>query len=402
MFNSLPLSSIRNIKIFYLLNILGNAWFVLPNWMFLFGLYLTKSQIGFVDSLGLLFNIALQIPSGLISDLFGKKKTLIFGYLCLTVGAITIGLSSSLIGFFIGNSIGLAGFAFISGAFDAFAYDSLVEIGEEKKYAQVTAKATSLGIIMSVVTMFAGGVLFAINPRLPFLVWSAFELAASIILLFSIEPKIDTETVNIHTALEKLKDGMTTIFSVRFRDILIPILIIVILAKTHQGVVRQSMAVYFTFSGETFSYILAITMIPVLFVAHHFDQFYRQLGIQKLMFIILAGYFVTFVFGTLTHTIIPGILYFVMIMIGEKLSQQILTVGANERLASSHRATALSVLALITQIPYIVLMFFFANLTETDQITHLISGFAFVAVLAAVFTAVAKIRRRQQVAQVKN
>lgn len=381
-----PHSDIQNIKIFYLLSILTNGWFALPNWMFLFSLYISKTQIGFIDASAILLGIFLEIPTGLISDVFGKKRTLIFGNLCLGFGPLIMAFSTSFLGFLIGNCITFIGYAFNSGSFEAFAYDSLVEHGKEKEYDQVVAKSTSLGIGMSFASIFIGGFLFSLDARLPFIAWSVFSLASAVTLLWSKEPAIDTEHVSISASLNKLRDGVTTIFSTRFKDILIPILVITSLAKIHQGVVRQSMAVYYSFNGETFGYVLAITMIPVILIAARFDKILKRLGTQALMISILIGYTLLFLFGAYTHGIVPGIAYFIVLMIGEKIAYQTMTVSANERISSGHRATALSVISLISQFPYVVLMFLFANWTEPTKIQSLISSFAVVALITCGYT----------------
>ncbi|MEO8581728.1 MAG: MFS transporter [Patescibacteria group bacterium] len=386
MSNLFPHSKLRNIRIFYLLSIFTNAWFALPNWMFLFNKYVTKPEIGFIDAFAILLGISLEIPTGLISDVFGKKRTLILGNTLLAMGSLTIAFSTTFSGFLIGNCITFVGFAFNSGSLEAFAYDSLVEKGKEKDYDQVVSKSTSLAIGMSFLSVFAGGFLFSIDARLPFLAATLTSVFCIPILFFSTEPVIDTEHVTVQNSLSKLRDGMTTIFSLRFRDILIPILVIVSLAKLHQGVVRQSMAAYYSFNGETFGYVLAITMIPALFIVSQFDKIRKKLGTQNLMMLTLGGYALLFLFGANTQGTIPGIAYFIVLMTWERVAYQIMTVSANERIASGHRATALSVLALISQVPYVVIMFFFASWTEPAQIPFLILGFSAIAVATTGFT----------------
>jgi MFS family permease len=380
-----PLWEDKNIRIFYILNFLS-PYFALPNWMFLMLRYVTKSQVGFIDASAILFGVLLEIPTGLISDVFGKKRTLIAGNFSLALGTFIIALSTSFEGFLIGNLLTFVGFAFNSGSFEAFAYDSLVSTGQAEEYGRVVEKSTSLGIITSLLTILVGGLLFAIDPRLPFFASGLYFSLGVFVLFFATEPRIDTEHTDPGTYLSKLKDGVKTIFSLQFRDILIPVLVISALARVHQGVVRQSMAVYYSFNGETFSYVLALAMIPSFFFAARFDTFRRKLGWKKLMVAGLAIYAALFTMGVTTHGMSFGIVYFIILMGAEKFAYQISTVAANERIASGHRATALSVLSLIAQIPYVILMFFFANLTEPNSIHLLISGFAITAAVACLYT----------------
>jgi hypothetical protein len=307
--------------------------------------------------------------------------------LVATIMAIVLSASrGSWFVYYVSYFLTFVGFVFNSGSFEAFAYDSLVSTGQAEEYGRVVEKSTSLGIITSLLTILVGGLLFAIDPRLPFFASGLYFSLGVFVLFFATEPRIDTEHTDPGTYLSKLKDGVKTIFSLQFRDILIPVLVISALARVHQGVVRQSMAVYYSFNGETFSYVLALAMIPSFFFAARFDTFRRKLGWKKLMVAGLAIYAALFTMGVTTHGMSFGIVYFIILMGAEKFAYQISTVAANERIASGHRATALSVLSLIAQIPYVILMFFFANLTEPNSIHLLISGFAITAAVACLYT----------------
>ena len=129
--------SIKNIRLFYLAGIFLNGWFILPNWVFFFSRYLSKVEIGIIDGVAILVGIVLEVPTGALSDLFGKKKTLIFGCICLAISSIYLVLATRFWQFLLGNVLMFIGFAFNSGSLEAFAYDSLVETGVQNGYDSV-------------------------------------------------------------------------------------------------------------------------------------------------------------------------------------------------------------------------------------------------------------------------
>jgi len=382
----LPHWNNKNIRTFYITSILTNGWFVVPNWMFLYALYLTKQQIGFVEAVAILLGILLEVPTGIISDIFGKKKTLIAGNAIIALSALIITQAHVFPLFLIGNCLFFVGMAFNSGSFEAFAYDSLVESGKQGDYDKVTAKSTTLGLISFCVSVFLGGALFAINPVFPFYAWFFTSSAASLVLFFANEPIIDTFHAHFGDYFKKLKDGVKTIFSVRFAPILFPVLALSIIAKLNQGVVRQSTAMHFGFNGETFSYMLALSMIPAVFITSRFDYIRKKVGTTYLLSGLLICFSFLFIFGAYTNVQVFGIIFFILFTIIEKLSGQINTVASNERISSEHRATALSVIALIAQIPYVILMFSFSDFTSLQKIPILIIFFAGITTLAGIYT----------------
>jgi len=382
----LPHWNNKNIRIFYLNTILTNAWFVLPNWMFLYALYISRQQIGMVEAIGIILGVLLEVPTGMISDVFGKKRTLIAGNAIIALSALVVALAHSYPAFLIGNCLVFVGFAFNSGSFEAFAYDSLVDMGKQDDYAKVTAKSTALALAASCVTIFVGGLLFALNPTYPFYAWIITSLIASVLFFFAHEPHVDTLHITFADKAKKLKDGVFTIFSNKFTNIIFPIIALAIIAKLNQGVVRQSMAMHFGFNGETFAYILALSMIPALFIAGKFDVIRKKVGTTALLTGLLITFSLLFVYGALTSTQMFGLPYFIIYMAIERLAGQINTVAANERIESHHRATALSVIALIAFIPYVVLMFSFSDYTAMDKIHLLMFFFAGIATLAGTYS----------------
>ena len=129
-----------------------------------------------------------EIPTGYVSDKFGRKKSLFYGLIISLLGFITIGSSFGFTGFLIGEMFLGLGVTFISGSDSAILYETFVEIGNKDGYNQAEAKFQSLhhfGEFLGVVT---GGFIAAYSLRATYTTRSIFILLAIILAYKLIEP----------------------------------------------------------------------------------------------------------------------------------------------------------------------------------------------------------------------
>jgi MFS family permease len=114
--------------------------------------------------------VALEIPSGYLADVIGRKKTLIIGALFGVFGFATYSLSFGFVGFLVAEVILGIGQSCISGADSAMLYDSLLDRGEEKNYTRFEGRITALGNIAEALAGIVGGLLIGISIRTPYFV----------------------------------------------------------------------------------------------------------------------------------------------------------------------------------------------------------------------------------------
>jgi MFS family permease len=112
--------------------------------------------------------VVLEIPSGYLADVIGRKKTLILGATFGVLGFTTYSLSYGFAGFLIAEIILGTGQSCISGADSAMLYDSLLERGEEKRYSRYEGRITSLGNLSEAIAGILGGLLAGITLRVPY------------------------------------------------------------------------------------------------------------------------------------------------------------------------------------------------------------------------------------------
>ena len=132
--------------------------------------------------------VLLEIPSGYLADVIGRRKTLILGAVFGTFGFATYSFSHGFIGFLIAEIILGFGQSCISGADSAMLYDSLLEKGQEKKYSRFEGRITSLGNIAEAAAGITGGLLAGISLRTPYIAQAFVAFIALPAAITLVEP----------------------------------------------------------------------------------------------------------------------------------------------------------------------------------------------------------------------
>ncbi|MBE9518208.1 MAG: MFS transporter, partial [Bacteroidetes bacterium] len=130
---------------------------------------LTMKDIMILQAVYSIAIVILEVPSGYLADVIGRKKTLIIGAVFGILGFTTYNFSFGFMGFLVAEIILGIGQSCISGADSAMLYDSLLEKGEEKKYTRFEGRITALGNVAEALAGIVGGLLVGISIRTPYL-----------------------------------------------------------------------------------------------------------------------------------------------------------------------------------------------------------------------------------------
>ncbi len=101
----------------------------------------------------------MEIPSGYMADIIGRKKSLVLGSIMGSLGFFMYTFSSSFSGFLVAEIILGLGGSFISGSDSALLYDSLAAIRMKHRYLQFEGRITSLGNFAETAAALCGGLL---------------------------------------------------------------------------------------------------------------------------------------------------------------------------------------------------------------------------------------------------
>lgn len=132
--------------------------------------------------------IVLEIPSGYLGDVWGKKNTIILGAILGTLGFTIYSFSYGFWGFLIAELVLGVGQSFISGSDSAILYDSLKRKGNENLYVKYEGRVLSTGNFAETIAAVAGGFLAEISLRTPFYAQIFVALLAIPAAFMLIEP----------------------------------------------------------------------------------------------------------------------------------------------------------------------------------------------------------------------
>jgi MFS family permease len=161
--------------------------------------------------------VVMEVPSGWMADVWGRKKTLFIGSLLGASGFLMYSFSFGFWAFVAAEIVLGVGHAFVSGADSAILFDSLKASGKPDQYLKHEGRITSAGNFAEAIAGVIGGLLAAISLRTPFyfqFVVAAIAIPAALTL---IEPKIHS-IEHIHSIKKmvlNLKYTMTTNHNLR-------------------------------------------------------------------------------------------------------------------------------------------------------------------------------------------
>ena len=142
--------------------------------------------------------VIMEIPSGWMADVWGRKKTLILGGILGSAGISIYVFSYGFFAFALAEIILGIGHSFVSGSDSAMLYDSLKAGKKSDQYVKQEGRITSAGNFAEAIAGIAGGFLATITLRTPF--YFQFIIAAMAIpaALTLAEPQIHS-TKHVHS-----------------------------------------------------------------------------------------------------------------------------------------------------------------------------------------------------------
>lgn len=179
----------KNIKLLYFVNFFSSFRFISPILIIHFaqvtGSYTQAMTLIAFDSL---FQAILEIPTGIFSDLIGRKSTTILtgiaGLFCVSFWAIGENFGFLFIGTFFG---GLSG-ALSSGNDEALIYDTLKEGGKEDQFHTYFSKIGTIILLAFGISAVLGGVIAAVSFQLVFALTLLFNFISVVLSFFLHNP----------------------------------------------------------------------------------------------------------------------------------------------------------------------------------------------------------------------
>ena len=294
--------------------------------------------------------VFMEIPSGWMADVWGRKKTLILGSILGSAGFLIYSFSYGFLAFAIAEIILGIGHSFVSGADSALLFDSLKASGKTERYVKLEGRITSIGNFAEAIAGIAGGFLAAISLRCPFYFQFGVASIAIPAAFTLLEPKIHT-TDQIHS-LKKLVQNIKTTF-IHHQDLRIAILL--------SSITGTATLTFAWFVQPFFKAInLPVEMFGIFWTAlnltvgvssvfaHNFENFVgKKWSLISIIILLSVGYF----FSGITISYF-GLAFLFLFYLVRGLATPILKNYINQYTGSEVRATMLSVRNFVIRISF--------------------------------------------------
>lgn len=327
--------------------------------------------------------VLMEIPSGWMADVWGRKKTLILGSILGCTGFLIYSFSYGFIAFILAEVILGIGHSFVSGADSAMLYDSLKADDKTNRYTKEEGRITSFGNFAEAIAGVIGGFLAALSLRTPF--YFQFAVAATAIpaALTLVEPKFKS-TKHIQS-VKNLVTNIRKTLSVN-QNLRISILL---------SAVTGTATLTFAWLVQPFfkAIELPVEMFGIFWTALNLSvgvssifahKVERFLGKQKSLLIIIilvsAGYFLSGIWISYW-----GIGFLFLFYLIRGLATPILKNYINEYTESEIRATMLSVRNFIIRITFAVIGPLLGWITDNISLNNAFILAGSIYLIAAVF-----------------
>jgi MFS family permease len=155
---------------------------------------LTQTQTQMLQSWFMISIFILEVPTGILGDVKGKKFSVITGYAFLILGTLVYSIIPNLLLFLSAEFIFALGVAFISGAEEAWIYDTSKKLNIEHKYREISVTQSNmamLGMIVAAILFIPLSKIFPVQHIFKFKIVST---TLALLLLAIFVPSTDDNT----------------------------------------------------------------------------------------------------------------------------------------------------------------------------------------------------------------
>ncbi len=196
----------RNIKLLSWFNFCTDFVFFAPVAIIYFAKVAGSITLGMsIFSVAYVTSALFEVPTGIISDLVGRKKTILLGAVSSVICVILYALGSNYWMMLLGAIFQGLSRSFYSGNNEALLHDTLRQSGQESEYHAYLGRTSSMFQIALAIASLTGGIMASWSFGL--VVWASVvpQLCALILATQLVEPnaRFGKESTNVYEHLEK-------------------------------------------------------------------------------------------------------------------------------------------------------------------------------------------------------
>jgi MFS family permease len=341
---------------YYLSAFFCNLIFIIPIWVTFERRILSFSQMALLEVIGSTIIIIMQLPTGAIADLIGRKKTVVIGLFINGIGYVMFTYCQNFTQFIVAYLVINLGLTFVSGADTALLYDNLKHHNRMNDFNRIYSKKNFIIQIAIVIGTICGGYLYISDFRLPYILYAFLIIVSGILYVGVKETSFKRHPINIQSYIHKNVIGFKELFKTPHLKKLSTFYIIVGgLTWSSQMFLNQIFASDIGLSDIDKSWFFAILRIVnsiLLFII----ATNKHLMTKKRSYIFFPLFMlIAFLPGMFATKITGMVMVWIAVFLGTSRFT-ILDKFMNDEFDSNHRATALSALSMFVNMIYIGMM----------------------------------------------
>jgi MFS family permease len=346
----------KTIKLFYISKFLVGLRFFIPIWLIFGKHFLNLPQLGLLESAGYLLMILIDIPSGALADLIGRKKVIMAGWFFVALGHAGQGLSTSALFYIIWGLISTIAASLISGADTAYLYDTLKLNGKQAEFTKVNSYGLFINRMGIIVATFLGGFLYKIHSSIPFIFMGLAEFLSLFCWYYMKEIKVHSQKFSFTNYISQIKDGIRQVYKTSYTKVLsIFYIIIGGITFTSLYFFNYSYALDLGLNAMQQSVFFGITAILKALIVLVFAKYANKISRNKILFMFMIFMVVSY----LPSMFVGNNIAIILITFTEILAVArfaFLDQFINDEFESKHRATALSFINMMVNIIYVLVV----------------------------------------------
>ena len=331
----------RNILALYIIKL--SKWFTLV--MPIIVLFYEKHGLGLQDvfilkSVYSVAAVALEIPSGYLADVWGRRNCLISGCILFFAGYVCYSLTSTFEAFLLAELLLGVGQTLVNGADSALLYDTTAHYKQENLYLRYEGRITMIGNFAEAIAGIFGGLLAAYSLRLPFYAQAVVAFsgipAAFMLKEFTIKNQVQNPLNEIKRIIRySLVTNKALCYNILFSGVIGA-------ATLTMAWFVQPVLMYLKTPTSYYGIIWTVLNLTVGFAALYSDRVDKYLGMHKmnvLILTIIVGGYAALAYN-LTYF---GLVILFIFYIFRGFATPILKGYINQMTFSDMRATVLSI-----------------------------------------------------------
>ena len=341
----------RNLTKLYILRGLAYAWFPIPTIVLFYESYgLNIEQTVLLKTILSISVLVLEVPSGYLADLWGRKACLVVGSGVWIASWLIYCTGTSFNEFAIAEILaGVAG-SLISGANTALGYDTLLQLGKEQYYQVWEGRLVAIAGISEAVCGIIGAAIASINLVYPFYLQTFCLILYFCLAITLVEPACHESVVET-PRLDQLKNIIIDVFQrPRLRWL-------ILLSSTFSSAsflivwLSQDYLQEQNIPIQAFGWAWALFHLGMSLASVNSHRLQRIFGLKRATFILIVALAVAYIcLGSIDR--VWGMVFILILYLVRGFISPLILNAINRQIASSVRATILSLNSLVFRIAF--------------------------------------------------